>query len=51
MDDYEFLGWKPFALGGVTVHDIPGDHNSIFATPNDEEFGRVLQRVLDSNNC
>lgn len=50
MDDFDLLGWKPFALRGVRVHDIPGDHNSIFSAPNDQEFGRVLQRVLDANN-
>lgn len=49
MDDFEFLGWKPFALKGVNVHDIPGDHFSLFSSPNDKEFARVLQKVL--NNC
>ncbi len=47
MQDPEFLGWKKFALQGVEVHDIPGDHNYIFAPPNDEEFARVLQKCLD----
>ena len=47
MPDAAFLGWKPFALKGVQVHDIPGEHNYIFAPPNDEEFAAILQAVLD----
>ncbi len=47
MDDFEFLGWKPFALNGVNVHEIPGEHNYIFAPPNDQEFARILQATLD----
>ena len=47
MDDYEFMGWKKFALKGVNVHNIPGEHNTIFAPPNDKEFAIVLQQCLD----
>lgn len=47
MEDFEFLGWKPFALKGVNVHEIPGEHNTIFAPPNDKEFAEVLQKCLD----
>lgn len=47
MDDFKFLGWKPFALKGVNVHDIPGEHNTIFAPPNDKQFAKVLQECLD----
>jgi thioesterase domain-containing protein len=47
MEDFEFLGWKPFALKGVNVHEIPGEHNTIFAPPNDKEFAGVLQKCLD----
>ncbi len=48
MHDVEFLGWKPFALNGVTVHEIPGNHNSMFDPPNDKAFARTLQNVLDN---
>lgn len=48
MHDFEFLGWKPFALKGVTVHEVPGNHNSLFDPPNDKEFARTLQNVLDN---
>ncbi|WP_121810359.1 non-ribosomal peptide synthetase [Mucilaginibacter kameinonensis] len=47
MEDFEFLGWKPFAIKGVNVHEIPGEHNTIFAPPNDKEFAEVLQKCLD----
>jgi amino acid adenylation domain-containing protein len=47
MDDFKFLGWKPYALKGVNVHDIPGEHNTIFAPPNDKQFAKVLQNCLD----
>jgi thioesterase domain-containing protein len=47
MSDSKFLGWKPFALKGVKVHDIPGEHNTIFAPPNDKQFAQVLQQCLN----
>lgn len=48
MDDFKYLGWKPFALGGVNIHEIPGEHNYIFAPPNDSEFARILQQCLNN---
>ncbi|NID11383.1 non-ribosomal peptide synthetase [Fibrivirga algicola] len=47
MDDYEYYGWRAFALKGVHVHDVPGEHSYIFAPPNDKEFAQKLQAVLD----
>jgi amino acid adenylation domain-containing protein len=47
LDDKEFMGWKPYALKGVNVHDIPGEHNTIFKAPNDRIFAAVLQKCLD----
>jgi len=47
MSDFKYLGWREFALKGVNVHDIPGEHNTIFAPPNDEKFAVVLQECLD----
>ncbi|GAB3264612.1 hypothetical protein GCM10027347_31780 [Larkinella harenae] len=47
--DFEFLGWKPLALKGVNIHEVPGDHFNLFTAPNDKEFARILQQVLD--NC
>ncbi len=47
MDDPEFLGWKPYALKGVNIHPIPGEHNTIFKSPNDKIFAEKLQKCLD----
>ena len=47
MADFKYLGWKKFALRGVNVHDIPGEHNTIFAPPHDKEFAVELQKCLD----
>jgi len=47
MADFKYLGWKKFALKGVYVHDIPGEHNTIFAPPHDKEFAVELQKCLD----
>ncbi|MDO8991747.1 MAG: amino acid adenylation domain-containing protein, partial [Daejeonella sp.] len=49
MDDFEYLGWKPFALKGIRIHEIPGEHNYIFAPPNDKEFAEILQKCLDES--
>ncbi len=48
MEDFEYLGWKPLALKGVSIHEIPGEHNFIFAPPNDKEFAKILQTCLDN---
>ncbi len=47
MDDFEYLGWKPYALKGVNIHNIPGEHNTIFKDPNEKIFAKVLQKCLD----
>lgn len=47
MEDPEYLGWTNYALKGVRVHEIPGDHNYIFSPPNDKEFASVLQECLN----
>ena len=47
MDDFENLGWQPYALKGVNIHKIPGEHNTIFKAPNGKVFASVLQKCLD----
>ena len=47
MDDFENLGWLPYAKKGVVIHEIPGGHNTIFKSPNNKIFAEVLQRCLD----
>ena len=48
IDDTHYLGWKEYALGGVRVHDVPGDHETILLPPNDKIFASVLQKALDT---
>ncbi|MEM9820677.1 MAG: amino acid adenylation domain-containing protein, partial [Bacteroidota bacterium] len=47
LEDFEFLGWKPFALGGVITHEVPGDHLTLFDAPHGVHFAKVLQECLD----
>jgi thioesterase domain-containing protein len=47
MADFKYLGWRKFALKGVNVHNIPGEHNTIFAPPHDKEFAVELQKCLN----
>jgi amino acid adenylation domain-containing protein len=41
-------GWDKYASGGVFIYEIPGEHASIFAPPNDTYFAEVLQRHLNT---
>ncbi|MBK0379127.1 non-ribosomal peptide synthetase [Mucilaginibacter segetis] len=47
LDDFEYMGWKPYALKGINIHNIPGEHNTIFKDPNDKVFAKILQECLD----
>lgn len=49
IEDREFLGWKKFALRGLHIHDVPGDHATMLLPPNDKEFARILQKALDES--
>ena len=31
LDDPDFFGWKPLALGGLKIHEVPGGPYNIFA--------------------
>ncbi|MGE5424770.1 MAG: thioesterase domain-containing protein, partial [Syntrophothermus sp.] len=46
IKDTMTYGWDKYAQGGVVIHEIPGEHSSIFAPPNDKYFADVLQRHL-----
>ncbi|WP_372752961.1 thioesterase domain-containing protein, partial [Mariniflexile sp.] len=50
MQDPVLLGWEGFALKGVKVHEIPGDHNYLFSPPNDKISAHILQHVLDRHH-
>jgi amino acid adenylation domain-containing protein len=47
VSDAKYLGWREFALNGVQVHDMPGNHFNLFAPPHDAVCARVLQAALD----
>ena len=47
LDDPEYLGWQHYALKGVNVHEIPGDHKTFLLPPNDKELAKVLRETLD----
>jgi amino acid adenylation domain-containing protein len=41
-------GWGKYALKGMTIHALPGDHSQIFMPPNDKKFAKILeQRLLE----
>ena len=47
--DFEFLGWKKYALKGVTVYEVPGSHNTMFDAPNDQGTARIIQKALNES--
>lgn len=49
VDEFKYLGWKKFALDGLTSYEIPGDHRTMFLHPNVDLLGNMLQEALD--NC
>jgi amino acid adenylation domain-containing protein len=48
ISDTAHMGWGEFALGGVQVHDMPGNHFNLFAPPHDAACAHVLQAALDT---
>jgi len=46
----EDYGWNHVVKGGVVIHEIPGEHSSTFAPPNDKFFAEILQQTLDQVN-
>jgi amino acid adenylation domain-containing protein len=47
--DPEHYNWDKVAKGGVVVYQVPGEHSSTFAPPNDKYFATILQNCLDGN--
>ena len=47
IDDPIYLGWKPYALKGLNIYDIPGDHKTFLLYPNYIEFAKILQECID----
>ncbi len=42
------LGWKPYALEGVQVEAVPGDHNSILKPPDLHTLFQKFKAVLEA---
>jgi aspartate racemase len=40
------LGWGPVALGGITTHEIDGDHHSILRSPNVNAIAQKLDNAI-----
>ena len=49
IDDQNYMGWSAYALKGVNVYEVPGDHETMFTRPHVRDFARILQEALD--NC
>lgn len=43
----KYYGWSEYAKKGVDVHEVPGEHNTIFHPPHDKQFAITLQRCID----
>jgi thioesterase domain-containing protein len=44
----ETLGWQSLAKGGLEIHDIPGNHNTIFHEPNVKVFAATLNACINN---
>jgi amino acid adenylation domain-containing protein len=47
IDDPKYMGWLNYALKGVKVYDVPGDHKTMFEPPYVKEVAHILQEALD----
>lgn len=47
LDDAEFYGWNRFALQGVIVHEIEGNHLTLFDEPHGQEVAQALKKRLE----
>lgn len=51
VTDPEYLSWRPYALKGVCVHEVPGDHKTFLMDPHYREMADILQKCLDQRNA
>ncbi len=51
LDDPVYLGWKPYALQGINIHEISGDHKTFLLAPNVNELSRILGQIIDQRNA
>ena len=45
--DPKYLGWKPYSAR-IVVWEVEGEHLTMLSPPYDVEFGRLVQKILDS---
>jgi amino acid adenylation domain-containing protein len=46
-NDDPFNGWSELALGGIQVHDVPGDHNAVLGREQARYLGEKLRACLN----
>jgi aspartate racemase len=46
-DQSSDLGWSAMALGGVDIHEVPGDHLGIFEEPHVQVLAEKLRTCID----
>ncbi len=46
IEEAKTYGWSEFALGGVDVINVPGEHSTLFRAPNDKAFALLLYDKL-----
>ena len=51
LDDPVYLGWKPYALQGLNIHEITGDHKTFLLPPNVQELSRMLGEIINERNA
>lgn len=46
VDDFDFLGWQKYAMNGLDVYHIPGDHVTMFTEPNCKILAKEIETAL-----
>jgi aspartate racemase len=46
-DQISDLGWSALALGGVEIHEVPGDHLGMFQEPHVQVLAEKLKTCID----
>src|SRR5258707_1208696 len=41
------LGWQGLAAGGLEIHEVPGDHNTILLEPHVGALAEKLRRCIE----
>lgn len=50
LDDPVHLGWKEYALKGIKIYSIPGDHKTFLTPPNDKVLAEIIQSAVSDLN-